>query len=205
MKSGDSIMNQEYKATWTAFDNATQADWEAVMDYEAEFNAGLVDRLLAQFRLLDEEWTPYPINRYQHSLQTATRALNDGADEEMIVAALLHDIGDVAAPYNHGEVAAAILKPYVSEKTYWIVKHHPVFQGFYYNHYLGGDRNAREKYRDSPHYDDCVYFCEHYDQNAFDPAYESKPLEFFIPMLRRLFSKNPGHMELAERADDKVV
>jgi len=198
-------MNKEYKATWTAFENATQADWEAVMDYEAEFNAGLVDRLLEQFRMLDEASTPYPINRYQHSLQSATRALNDGADEEMVVAALLHDIGDVAAPYNHGEVAAAILKPYVSEKIYWIVKHHPVFQGYYYNHYLGGDRNAREKYRDSPHYDDCIYFCQHYDQNAFDPAYDSKPLEFFEPMLRRVFVANHGHMELAERADDKVA
>jgi len=107
--------------------------------------------------------------------------------------------------HNHGEVAAAILKPYVSEKIYWIVKHHPVFQGYYYNHYLGGDRNAREKYRDSPHYDDCIYFCERYDQNAFDPAYDSKPLEFFEPMLRRVFVANHGHMELAERADDKVA
>jgi predicted HD phosphohydrolase len=198
-------MNKEYKASWTAFENATRADWEAVMDYEAEFNAGLVDRLLDQFKMLDEESTPYPINRYQHSLQSATRAFEDGADEETIVAALLHDVGDITAPYNHGEVAAAILKPYVSEKTYWIVKHHPVFQGYYYNHYLGGDRNAREKYRDSPHYDDCVYFCQHYDQNAFDPAYESKPLEFFEPMLRRVFVDNRGHMELEERADDKVA
>ena len=194
-------MSKEYKASWTAFESATQADWEAVSDYEAQFNAGLVDRLLQQFKVLDEESTPYPINRYQHSLQAATRALNDDAAEEMIIAALLHDIGDVVAPYNHGEVAAAILKPYVSEKTYWIVKHHPVFQGYYYNHYLGGDRNARENYRDSPHYEDCIYFCQHYDQCAFDPCFDSKPLEFFEPMLRRVFVKNCGHMELNERFD----
>ncbi len=198
-------MSQDYKATWTAFEDTTQADWEAVMDYEAEFNAGLVDRLLQQFKVLDEESTPYPINRYQHSLQSATRAFNDGAEEEMIIAALLHDIGDVAAPYNHGEVAAAILKPYVSEKTYWIVKHHPVFQGYFYNHHLGGDRNARDKYSKNPYYEDCVYFCQHYDQSAFDPLYESKPLEFFEPMLRRLFATSPGHLELAERADDTVA
>jgi len=198
-------MSKQYKATWTAFDNASKADWEAVMDYEKEFNAGLVDRLLEQFKQLDEKETPYPINRYQHSLQSATRALNDGADEEFIVAALLHDIGDICGPYNHGEIAAAILKPYVSEKTYWIVKHHPVFQGYYYNHHLGGDRHARDKYRSSPHFDDCVYFCEHYDQNAFDPEYDSKPLEFFIPMMRRIFSRHSGHMELAERSDDKVA
>ncbi|MCP4471381.1 MAG: HD domain-containing protein [Gammaproteobacteria bacterium] len=198
-------MDHENKATWTAMEDATQADFEAVADYEADFNAGLVDRLLAQLKQLDEEWTPYPINRYQHSLQSATRAYNDGADEETIVAALLHDIGDVVAPYNHGEVAAAILKPYVSEKTHWVVKHHCVFQGYYYNHYLGGDRNARDKYQDSPYYNDCKYFCHNYDQNAFDPDYDSKSLEFFIPMMRRLFSETAGHMELAERVDDQVA
>ena len=101
-------MKQTNKATWTSFEETNAADWEAVMDYEKEFNAGLVDRLLAQFELLDEEETPYPVNRYQHSLQSATRAYEDGADEEVIIAALLHDIGDVVAPYNHGEVAAAI-------------------------------------------------------------------------------------------------
>ena len=166
---------------------------------------GLVDRLLEQFEQLDETDTPYPINRYQHSLQSATLAYEDGADEELVIAALLHDIGDVVAPYNHGEVAAAILKPYVSEKTYWIVKHHCVFQGYYYNHHLGGDRHARDRYRDNPYFEDCRYFCHHYDQNAFDPDYPSKPLEFFVPMLRRVFRADPGHLELAETADDKVA
>lgn len=198
-------MNDMDKPSWTSFEETTAADWDAVVEYEKEFNAGLVDRLLAQFRLLDEEETPYPLNRYQHSLQSATRAFNDGADEETVVAALLHDIGDVVAPYNHGEVAAAILKPYVSDKTYWIVKHHCVFQGYYYNHHLGGDRNARDKYRDHPWYEDCRYFCHHYDQNAFDPDYDSKPLEFFVPMLRRVLRDDPGHLELAETADDKVA
>ena len=186
-------------------ESATREDFDAITEYDTEFNAGLVDRLLEQFRHLDEEWTAYPINRYQHSLQSATRALNDGADEETIIAALLHDIGDVVAPYNHGEVAAAIIKPYVSEKTYWIVKHHCVFQGYYYNHHLGGDRNAREKYRDHSYFEDCRHFCHHYDQNSFDPAYPSKPLEFFVPMLRRVFRDNAGHLELAETEEDKVA
>ncbi len=197
-------MVKRYKASWIAMEGASQADFAAVIDFESDYNAGLVDRLLTQLKELDEPWTPYPINRYQHSLQSATRALNDGADEETVVAALLHDVGDVVAPYNHGEVAAAIMKPYVSEKTYWVLKHHCVFQGYYYNHHLGGDRNARDKYRDSPYYDDCMYFCHHYDQCAFDPSYDSKPLEFFVPMMRRLFSKSPGHLELAERADDEI-
>ena len=198
-------MSRQNEASWTSFEETTAADWDAVMEYEKQFNAGLVDRLLAQFQLLDEQDTPYPLNRYQHSLQSATRAYDDGADEETIVAALLHDIGDVVAPYNHGEVAAAILKPYVSEKTHWIVRHHCVFQGYYYNHYYGGDRYAREKYRGSPYFDDCVYFCHNYDQNAFDPDYQSKPLEFFVPLLRRLFRTDPGHLELAETAADRVA
>ncbi len=198
-------MTEREKGTWIAMEEATQHDFDIVMDWEEEYNAGLVDRLFDQLRMLDEAWTPYPINRYQHSLQSATRAYHDGADEETIVAALLHDIGDVIAPYNHGEVAAAIMKPYVSEKTYWILKHHCVFQGYYYNHYLGGDRLAREKYRDSPYYEDCKYFCHNYDQNAFDINYDSKPLEFFEPMVRKLFAKNAGHMELNERSDDAAA
>ena len=198
-------MKKHYQAQWTSFDETTAEDWLAVMAYEEEFNAGLVDRLLQQLRQLDESETPYPVNRLQHSLQSATRALEDGADEELVVAALLHDIGDVVAPYNHGDVAAAILKPYVSEKTWWIVKHHCVFQGYYYNHLLGGDRHARDKYREHPYYEDCRYFCHNYDQNAFDPDYPSRSLEFFEPMLRRVFSRGTGHLELAERRDDKAA
>lgn len=95
-----------------------------------------------------------------------------------------------------------MMKPYVSEKTYWILKHHCVFQGFYYNHHFGGDRNARDKYRDSPHWEDCRHFCEKYDQCAFDPEYPTKPLEFFEPILRRVLSRGWGHMELAETAED---
>ncbi len=195
-------MNQQNRAAWTSFEETTPADWEAVMDYEAQFNAGLVDRLLADLKLLDEPWTAYPVNRFQHSLQSATLAFEDGADEETVVAALLHDIGDVVAPYNHCEVAAAILKPYVSEKTWWIVKHHGVFQGYYYNHHLGGDRHARENYRDSPYFEAAEYFCHHYDQNAFDPEFVNKPLDFFEPMMRRVFGQPVGHAEQAERRED---
>ena len=173
-----------------------------MMDYEAEFNAALPDRILDAIRSLDEEWTPYPVNRYQHSLQSASRAYEAGEDEELVVAALVHDIGDTLSPYNHGELAAAMMKPYVSEKTHWILLHHCVFQGYYYNHHLGGDRNARDKYRDSPYWEACRDFCHNYDQNSFDPDYPTKPLEFFEPMLRRVLSKSEGHMELNERADD---
>lgn len=194
------MLDKSHKPTWTSFEEAKKADWDAVMDYEEQFNSELVDRIIMMLKSLDEDWTPYPINRYQHSLQAATRAHADGADEEIVVAALIHDIGDILSPYNHGELAAAMVRPYMSEKARWIIEHHCVFQGYYYNHHLGGDRHARDKYKDSPFYDDAVYFCHNYDQNAFDPDYPTKPLEFFEPMLRRVFSKSGGHMELNETA-----
>lgn len=189
------------KPTWTSFEDASREDFLAVMEYDTAYNDALPDRILKAIRDLDEDWTAYPLNRYQHSLQSATRAYEDGADEELVIAALVHDIGDVLSPYNHGELAAAMMKPYVSERTHWILKHHCVFQGYYYNHHLGGDRNARDRYRDSPHWQACRDFCHKYDQCSFDPDYPTRPLEFFEPMLRRVLGRTKGHMELAETAE----
>ncbi|MDA5092715.1 HD domain-containing protein [Aliiroseovarius sp. KMU-50] len=194
----DTAQTKWAKPTWTSFENATKEDFLAVMEYDEAYANAVVDRLLVALKELDEEDTPYPINRYQHSLQSATRAREAGEPEDLVVAALIHDLGDTLSPFNHGELAAAIVKPYVSERTHWILKHHCVFQGYYYNHHLGGDRHAREKYKDSPHYDACVKFCHEYDQASFDPDYPTKPLAFFEPMLRRVFSQTDGHMELNE-------
>ena len=109
----------------------------------------------------------------------------------MVVAALLHDIGDELAPMNHSEYAASILKPYVSEKTHWIIQHHGLFQTYYSAHHLGGDRNARNKFKDHKYYEATVSFCESYDQASFDPNYKSMSLEDFSPMVRKIFSKTP--------------
>ena len=131
----------------------------------------------------------YRVDRYTHSLQTATRALREGADEETVVCALLHDIGDVLAPDNHSEVGAAILRPYISERNHWVLKHHGLFQGYYYFHHHGGNRHAREQYRDHPHYEACVDFCERWDQESFDPDYETLPIEHFRPMVERVLGE----------------
>ena len=109
----------------------------------------------------------------------------------MIVATLLHDIGDELAPMNHSEYAAAILKPYVSEKTHWIIEKHGEFQMYYYAHHLGGNRNKRDEYKSHKYYQDTINFCEQYDQNSFDPNYKSLPLEFFRPMVKKIFSRKP--------------
>ncbi len=176
--------------------DGTREDYAFVMGLHEETKASHhVDSVLALLRATGEPEAGYKISRLGHSLQTATRALNDKADEEWVVAALLHDIGDLIAPDDHAEVAAAILRPYVSKKVHWVVQKHGIFQGYYFWHHIGMDRNARDKYRDHPWYDDCVYFCEKWDQTAFDPDYETLELEAFEPMVRRVFAREPFSME----------
>lgn len=177
--------------SFTRMADGTPDDYRQVMAHEARIHETLPDRLLDELRRAGDLQGPWKITRYEHSLQTATRALRDGAEEEMVVAALLHDIGDGLSPTNHSEMAASILRPYVSEATWWTVKYHGLFQGYYYFHHLGFDRNARDRFRDHPHYERCAHFCEAWDQAAFDPAYESEPLSTFEPMVRRVFAKNP--------------
>ena len=155
----------------------------------------LTDSVLALLRQMRGPTLGYRIDRYQHSLQSATRARRHGADEETVVAALLHDVGDSIAPDNHSQVAAAILRPYVSERTHWVVLHHGIFQGYYFWHHTGGDRDARERYRGHPHFEACADFCERWDQVSFDPDYDTLPLAAFEPMVRRLFAREPKAFE----------
>lgn len=178
------------KVSFTAMEHGTQADYDLLEAFHEADAAGIADRVLDMLRSMDGE-SPYPISRLGHSLQTATRAERDGADDETIVCALLHDIGDLLAPANHSEFAAALLAPYVSEKNHWIVKHHGVFQGYYYFHFFGLDRDARERYREHPHFQACVNFCAKWDQTSFDPGYDTQPLEHFEPLVRALFAREP--------------
>jgi len=174
--------------------DGTRDDYEKLTAiYERHAAETLVDHLLATMRLLEGPTLGYQIDRARHCRQSATRVLRNGESDEFVVAALLHDIGDVLAPDNHSTVAAAILAPYVSDETEWVVRHHGLFQGYYYFHHLGGDRDARERFRSSPHYERCVDFCESYDQNCFDPDFDSKPLEFFRPMVERVFPEPESH------------
>ena len=147
--------------------------------------------MLAHLELLHDSYSGEQVDRYEHSLQTATRAHRDGADEETVVAALLHDIGDMLAPSNHGELAAALLQPYVSPNTAWMVKHHGVFQGYYFFHHLGMNRDERERFKGHPAYQQTVDFCAKWDQTAFDPAYDTMPIAAFEPMVRHVFAREP--------------
>ena len=174
---------------FTRMEDGTREEYEFLDRLEDEYKAGLPERIMDSLRNLEHSLSGYRINRLQHSLQGATRAFRAGEPDEMIIAVLLHDIGDDLAPYSHSEMAAAILRPFVSEKIYWIIKHHGVFQMYYYAHHCGGDRNAREMFKDNPWYQDAIDFCHNYDQNCFDPNYDTEPLEFFDPILRRVLSK----------------
>jgi predicted HD phosphohydrolase len=174
---------------FTRMADGTRADYELLGRLEEPYNAALPDRLLGAVKALEHSFGGYQVSRCEHSLQSATRARRDGRDDEYVAAALLHDIGDELAPYSHGEMVAAVLRPFVREELCWVVGHHGIFQAYYYAHHYGEDRNARDRFRDHPHYAACVEFCERYDQNCFDPAYDSLPLESFAPVIRSVFAE----------------
>lgn len=172
-------------------EDGTREDYELLSRVGAEADRELPRRLLEELRRAGELEAGFQVSRFQHSLQTATRASRDGADEETVVCALLHDIGDGLAPGNHSALAASILRPYVSEANHWMVLHHGLFQGYYYLHHYGQDRNLRDKYKGHPHYDRTVAFCRDWDQASFDPSYDTLPLETFAPLVERIFAREP--------------
>jgi predicted HD phosphohydrolase len=181
-------MSDRAETTFTAMRDATREDYQKIGRHSLEFFSGLPGRILTHLRLLSGDTGGYAVDRLTHSLQSATRAKRDGCDDEYVVCALVHDIGDTLASANHSELAATILEPFVSEKNHWIVKHHGIFQGYYFFHHLGLDRNLRDRYREHEWWHDCAQFCEKYDQNCFDTEYDTLPLEAFEPALRKVFA-----------------
>jgi len=170
-------------------EDGTRQDYEMLDRLEREYAKRLPERILAAVRKLEGSLAGYRVSRLGHSLQAATRAQRAGADDELVVAALVHDVGDDLAPYNHAAIAAAILRPYVRREVTWIVEQHAVFQSYYYAHHLGGDRNGRERFRGHPWFEACRAFCADWDQSSFDPDYDWEPLEHFEPLVREVFSR----------------
>ena len=180
-------------ARFTAMRRATSRDYEIILRHEREFVAALPDRILAGAAALADSTGGYAVSRLEHSLQSATRAERDGRSDEYIAACLVHDMGDMLAPYNHGALAAAVVKGFVSDELVWIVEQHPVFQLYYYGIHVGADPDSRERYRGHPWFDATVEFCENYDENCFDPDYPSLSLDHFEPVIRRVFSREPSN------------
>ena len=179
------------KVKFIQMKDGKKEDYLLLDKHEKKFVEGTADRLIKFRSGLNSSLEGYKISRLEHSLQTATRALNDKADDEMIVASLLHDIGDELAPLNHSEYAAAVLKPYVSERTHWIVEKHGEFQMYYYAHHLGANKNQRDKYKGHKFYQDTVNFCENWDQKSFDPNFKSLQLKDFEPFIKKIFGRKP--------------
>ena len=175
------------RAKFTSMEQSTVEDWVAITTEFVSFTQGLPDRVLAHLKLLEGDGG-FAVDRLTHSLQTATLAHQDGRDEEYVVCALLHDIGDTLGSFNHPDIAAAMLKPFVSDENLWMVEKHGIFQGYYFFHHVGMDRDMREQFRGHPYFDRTAEFCARYDGPAFDPKRETLPLSFFEPMVRRLFA-----------------
>lgn len=176
---------------FTAMQDGDKEDYDFLTKHEIEHTKGTADRLLKALVELDEGLSGYRITRLGHSLQSASRAARDGADTDWIVSALLHDIGDIYAPYNHDEYAAAILRPFVREQCTWVVEKHGDFQLAYYGQHVGADPEKRQAYAGQPYYDDCVTFCARWDQSSFDPAYDTLPIGHFAPLVRQVFARTP--------------
>jgi len=183
-------MNEARQVGFTQMKDGTKADYELLHELEGPYLAGTADRLLRELASQgDETLAGYKITRLEHGLQAATRARREGSDIDWVVGALLHDIGDGLAPQNHDRFAAEILRPFVREEVTWVVEHHGIFQMYYYAHHYGWDRELREKYKDSPHYQACVDFCERWDQSSFDPDYPMDPLASFEAVVREVFAR----------------
>ncbi len=192
----------EPSAQFHDMSEGTQEDWNAIMSHLKTYSPAGGKRVLDHLRILDGDYGGFPVDRLTHCLQTATRAYRDGRDEPYVVMALLHDIGDTLGAYNHPDIAAAIIKPFVSEELRWITEHHGIFQGYNFFHYVGLDRNMRDKFRGHDHYEATAEFIDKYDCPAFDPNYDTAPLSFFEPMVMKLFERplNSVYLRAMENA-----
>ena len=176
---------------FTQMKDGDEEDYNFLTKHEVEHTKGTANRLLKALVELDQSLSGYKVTRLGHSLQSATRAFHSGADIDWIVSALLHDIGDIYAPYNHDEYAASIIRPFVREQCTWVVEKHGIFQMLYYGEHVGSNPHKREKYREHIYFQDCSDFCELWDQKSFDPRYNTKSVDFFAPMVEEVFARKP--------------
>ncbi len=188
------------RAKFHSMDEGTQEDWAIIAGEMLNFYPGLPDRVLGHLKLLDGDFGGFAVDRLTHSLQTATRAYRANRDDEYVLCALLHDIGDNLASFNHADLAAAIVKPFVAEPYHWMVDKHGIFQGYYFFHFIGADKDMRDKFAGHEHFDLTEEFCADYDQVSFDPAYDTLPLEHFEPLVRELMARPKRTIYSQEKA-----
>lgn len=173
-------------------DHSSQADWQKILVATVEHQPAMSARLLDMLRSFRGLHLGFGVDQLHHALQTATMARRDNASDEMVVCALLHDVGKYISVANHGQIAAEILKPFVSNDAYQIVRTHQDFQGRHYYAHFGMDPNLRERHRNEPWFALAERFTDVWDQAAFDPTYKVLPLEEFQPLVRQYFDRFPG-------------
>lgn len=184
-----SVQEPARRGSFHAMTEGTAEDWQAIAVSAVHLGSQLPERVLTHLRLLDGDFGGFAVDRLTHCLQTAHRAERAGRDDQYVLAALLHDIGDTLGPFNHADVAASIVKPFVRQEVHWMVEHHAEFQGYYFFHFLGLDRDCRDRYASRESYDLTAEFCADYDQNSFDPDYPTPALEHYEPLVRELMAR----------------
>jgi predicted HD phosphohydrolase len=180
----------EARTGFTRMDASTRDDWMVIGTETMQDQSQVADRVLAMLESLSDTVVGFGVDQLTHCLQTATRAERAGADDELVVASLCHDIGKAVGVPNHPRVAAEILRPYVRPEVTAVVAAHQDFQGRHYYHHFNMDPDMRERYRDEPWYELAERFADEWDQNSFDPDYPTEPLTHFEPKVRAVFG-NP--------------
>ncbi|MDZ7676354.1 MAG: HD domain-containing protein [Acidimicrobiales bacterium] len=174
-------------ATFTAMDHSTPEEWAQIGAETAANQPRVAETVLAMLRGLADITDGFATDQLTHCLQTATRAERAGEDDEIVVASLCHDVGKFVSVHNHAQIAAEMLKPYVRSDVYHMIRTHQDFQGKHYYEYFGADPEAREQYRGEPWFELTATFADDYDQNSFDPYYDTLPLEHFEDRVRQVF------------------
>ena len=172
---------------FTKMSEGTQKDWEHISEEHAPHIMDMPSRVIEMLKQLEALSLGFGTNQLHHALQTATMAKRAGADDEMILISLIHDMGKVVNVPNHGQICAEIIKPYVSEDAYHIIRTHQDFQGEHYYHYMGKPRDLRKNYENESWYEKAKQFTDEWDQAAFDPEYDTDTLESFIPLIEKFF------------------
>ena len=176
------------RGTFARMDESTREQWGHIARESIDDWANVPDRILGQLRALSGITNGFAVDQLTHVCQTAARAERAGADKEVVVAALCHDMAKAVSEPNHPAVAAALLKPYVRDDVVWMVEVHQDFQGRHYYGFMGKDPEARQQYVGHPAYELAERFADEWDQTSFDPDYDTPSLEHFEPLVREIFS-----------------
>jgi len=173
---------------FTRMDQSTEQEWQHISEQHMPYIFEMPKRIMAMLNQTKDLTLGFSTDQLHHALQTATMARRAGAEDEMILISLIHDIGKVISVPNHGQIAAEMIKPYVSEDAYHIIRTHQDFQGEHYYHYMGKPQDLRNQYKDETWYAKAKEFTDEWDQAAFDPAYKVDSLESFEPLINKFFA-----------------